>query len=164
MNEDQYLDLRREVRFGQEFQRLTPNTKQVAFVASFLSKFIFGEILVCTSIFRKQSTDSGVHSLYRAIDFQPLTHIQNTYRLLQMMNSLFVYDARVIDTPEVFKPEELLHREKLQVADQNAFHGTACHIHLQTHPCTTHLTKHLTIDLLAMAGKDSANFQPIKLG
>lgn len=163
MNEDQYIHFG-VAKHGEEFQRLDPKTKQVALVISFLAKNLFGETLETTSIFRKQTTDSGIHALYRAIDFKPLQKIENTYRLIQMTNSLFIYDSRTIDSPEVFKPQELEQRKKLQVVAENPFHGTSCHIHVQTHPTTSFLTKHLTVDLLALAGKDSANFVPMRLG
>ena len=162
MNEDQFIHFG-QAKHGEEFQRLDPKTKQVASIISFLSKTLFGETLETTSIYRKQTVDSGIHSLYRAVDLKPLKKIENTYRLIQMVNGLFVYDSRTIDAPESFKPDELEKRKKLQVADQNVYHGTAAHIHIQTHPTTTFLTKHLTVDLLTMAGKDSANFKPLDL-
>lgn len=163
MNEDQFIHFGKPIH-SEEFQRLDAKTKQVAGVMAYLAKNLFGEILETTSIYRKKSNDSGIHELFRAIDFKPLKKIENTYRLIQMVNSLFIYDSRVIDEPESFKPEELEKRKKLQVVDSNPYHGTGFHIHIQTHPCTSFLTKHLTVDLLAIAGKDSANFHPVSLG
>lgn len=159
---DQFFDYG-QASHSAEFQRCEPNLKLVAHVCAFLATTLFNERLRTTSVFRKKTTDSGIHEAYRAIDFAPLKKIENTYLLLRMINKLFVYDSRVIDTPEIFKMEELHRRQGLQVANENPWHGTNLHIHLQARPETTWMTKHLTIDLLTMAGKDSANFKPLDL-
>lgn len=145
---DQYIHYG-DAKHSEEFQRLHPNAKMVAYIASFLSKTLFNELLTTTSIYRKKSKDSGIHGYFRAIDFAPLQNIANTYRLIQMMNLLFVYD-----------PE----RPQFQVADSNPFHGTGYHIHLQVHDKTTPLTNQQMVDFLVKASHDKSNFRPITLG
>ena len=164
MNEDQYLDLSANARFGEEFQRLDPMLKKICGQAGYFAFHILGERLKANCIFRKAGTiqgESGIHSEWRAIDFHILSKPELTLCLIRAVNQLFVYDSRVIDTPEIFKPDELLKRQGMFVAHPNTFHGTGAHIHFQSHPNTVFLTKHLTVDFLAMYGRDSANFKGV---
>lgn len=141
---DQFLEYK-DAKHGAEFQRLSPNTKLVAFVASFLSKTLFNETLMVTSIYRKKTSDSGIHEGYRAIDFKPLKDISNTYRLIEMLNQIFTYDPL---------------RTQIKVAHPNPYHGTAPHIHLQSHDSTCVLTKPRLMEFLAQASKDQSSFKP----
>lgn len=147
MNEDQYIHFG-DARHAGEWNRLVPIARHVAYVASFLSKTFFSELLSTTSIYRKKTADSGIHEHFRAIDFSPLKNMADTYRLIEMINALFIYD-----------PD----RPNLKVAMENPFHGTGCHIHLQVHEKTTHITNQQMVDFLARAGHDKSNFHPVKL-
>ena len=165
MNEDEFLDLSENARFGEEFQRLDPMLKKIAGTAGYFSFHILGEKLKAHSIYRKEGTikgETGIHSQFRAIDFKLLSKPELTMCLIRAINQLFVYDSRVIDTPEIFKAEELQKRQGMFVAHPNPFHGSGAHIHLQSHPNTVFMTKHLTVDLLALYGKESANFASVK--
>jgi len=132
-----------------EFQRLHPKAREVAHIASMLANILFKErFLTTTSIYRKKTTDSGIHEGYRAIDFKPMTNIADTYRLIEMVNSLFFYDP---DRPNI------------KVAHTNPYHGTAPHIHIQVHDKTTSMPTHKTTQFLAQASKDQAAFKPLDL-
>lgn len=133
MNIDEYIHYS-DPKHSEEFQRLHPKAREVASVAAFLSKTLFGELLITTSIFRKKTTDSGIHEQWRAIDFKPLSEVAFTYKLIEMLNHIFVYDPT---------------RLEMKVVHPNPYHGTACHIHIQVHPNTVCLTdeKKLFINL-----------------
>lgn len=148
MNLDEYIHFT-HVKQGEEFQRLAPMCQKVAQVASLLAMALFNERLICTSIFRKKTTDSGIHEGYRAIDFAPLKTIENTYLLIRWINWIFTYD-----------PE----RPLMRVAGENPYHGTGFHCHFQTHPNTTFQPKSVLVLLLAQASQDKANFKPLSLG
>lgn len=148
MSIDEYL-VYGDLKHAGEFARLDPKLKQVAQVASILSKILYGELLITTSIFRKKTNDSGIHEAFRAIDFAPLKSEVDTYRLIEIMNSIYTYDPQ---------------RPELKVVDPNPFHGTAQHFHFQVHPNTTFNTNAHKLDLIAQASQDAKNFEPIKLG
>ncbi len=137
-----------DVKQGGEFQRLHPKCQQIAYVASFLAKTLFNETLICTSIYRKKTSDSGIHEAFRAIDFKPLKNITDTYRLLEIINSIFTYDP--------LRPDK-------KCAHPNPFHGTAPHIHLQSHDSTVVTTVAQNMGFLTLASKDSHDFKPLNL-
>lgn len=141
---DMYIEYG-DVKHSGEFQRLHPKAKEVAYVASFLAKAVFNETLITTSIFRKKTSDSGIHEAFRAIDFKPMSHITYTYRLIAMLNAIYTYDE---DRPDK------------KVAHTNPFHGTAPHLHIQVHDHTSGISKAQNLELLALASKDQANFKP----
>jgi len=145
MNLDEFIHYS-DAKHAGEFQRLHPKCKQVAYVASTLSKLLFDELLYTTSVFRKKTTDSGIHESFRAIDFKPLTSIANTYRVIEIINEIYTYDPS---------------RPDLTVAHQNPFHGTACHIHLQVHDLTVVLTLPHMTQLLVQASKDKGKFKAV---
>lgn len=160
---DQYIHYS-QAKHSEEFQRLHAKIKPVAFMASVISKILFDEDLVTDSIFRKKTTDSGIHEAYRAIDFAPLSHMEYTYLLIEKINEIYTYDYRVTDTPNLFSHEELEKRKHFTVADINPWHGTNCHIHIQVCDFTGYMTNVKRNFLLAQAAKDKANFKPQSLG
>ena len=141
---DEFIQYR-DVKHGGEFQRLHPKCKEVAYIASILCKTIFNEQLNVTSIFRKKTSDSGIHESYRAIDFKPLSQEEYTYRLIEMINQLYIYDPK---------------RPNLKVAADNPFHGTAQHIHIQVHNNTTSLPAERIEYFKLLAKNDAAHFKP----
>ena len=162
MKYDEYIQYG-DLLHAEQFQRLHDKCKKVSYFASILAKTEFGSTLTTSSIFRKKTNDSGIHEAYRAIDFVPLKSISDTYRLLQMINSLYIYDSRVYDTPSIFSDEELKRRLKLRVADENPYHGTGFHIHLQVHNNTCVMTKSQELVIVAQAHKDKMVFTPKSL-
>lgn len=144
---DQYISYGR-VEHGEQFQRLYEKTKQIAYVISFLAKTLFNQQLITTSIFRKKTTDSGIHEAYRACDFAPLNSITDTYRLIEIINELYIYDP---DRPH------------LKVCEP-PYHGTGVHIHIQAHFNTTHITQSQILAFAIKAEEDKKAFQPVKLG
>lgn len=115
-----------QVKHAEEFQRVPVKLKEIALIASVITKVLFNETLSTTSIYRKKTTDSGIHEALRAIDFKPLSKPEYTYFLIEKINQIYVYD-----------PD----RPTLKVAHENPYHGTAQHIHIQCHDKTTCLTK-----------------------
>ncbi len=165
MRYDEYID-HQELKHGEEFQRLPEKLKRIAFMASILAKIMFDERLKTVSIFRKKTNakESGIHEYFRAIDFAPLSKIERTYLLIDRINDLYVYDSRVIDTPSVFSTEDLAKRKTMKVAHDNPWHGTNCHIHIQSSDFTTYMTNIDKAKFLALAENHKAHFEPIKLG
>lgn len=145
--QDEYIHYGAAIH-ASEFQRLDPKTRLVAEVASILAFLLCKQKLSTTSIFRKKTTDSGIHQCYRAIDFAPLATIQETYWLIDRINQLFIYDPA---------------RPTFKVAAENPYHGTNVHIHLQTHANTTSITTEQTLQILARASRDKAMFKPLDL-
>ena len=141
----QYTDARQ----GEEWQRLHPKCKQVVTFASFVANFLFGEkFLVCTRIFDKKTKDSGIHELYRAFDAKPLQNMVFTYKLIEIVNNAFVYD-----------PE----RPEFQVVHPNPYHGTAPHLHFQSHDRTCIVSPEKQQLFLAQINTDHMNFKPMVL-
>lgn len=139
-----------DVRQGEEWQRLHPKCRQVVTVAAFLANQLFGEkFLICTRIFAKKTSDSGIHELYRAFDAKPFQNMCLTYSLIEKINSIFVYD-----------PE----RPDMKVAHPNPYHGTAPHMHFQVHDHTCFLTPEKNQIYLAQIALDHAAFKPMVLG
>ena len=144
---DEFIQYR-EAKHGGEFGRLHDKTKQIATLASIISKLLFNENLLVTSIYRKKTNDSGIHEAYRAIDFKMLTKPEYTYRLIEILNAIYTYDPK---------------RPNLKVAHENPFHGTGAHIHIQAHDYTTGLTEDKILALTAKAQADQTAFKPIAL-
>lgn len=142
------------VEHGAEFQRLHQRAKEVAWVTSFIAQAIFKQQLVTTSIYRKKTNDSGIHEAFRAIDFAPLSTTEDTYRLIDMVNGLFIYDSKTSDPK----------RMQLKVADENPYHGTGYHIHIQVHDNTAHISEPQRLAFLIKADHDKSVFQPKPLG
>ena len=141
---DEFIQYR-DVKHGGEFQRLHSKCKEVAYIASILSKTLFNEQLNVTSIFRKKTTDSGIHEQFRAIDFKLLSKPEYTYRLIELINQIYTYDPK---------------RPNLKVAHENPYHGTGAHLHIQTHSNTTGLTEDRAVFFALRAKNDEANFHP----
>lgn len=131
-----------------EWEKLAPKCKEVANVMDSLARLLFGQDLLCTSIFRRRTTDSGIHEQYRAIDFAPLHDITDTYRLITILNAIYTYDPL---------------RLNMSVVHPNPYHGTAPHIHVQVHANTCVTTKLNLMQLLAQASRDRSNFRPVDL-
>lgn len=148
MKYDEYIHFG-DLKHGEEFQRLDPKIKEIAYVYSFLAHVLFDLTVVTTCIFRKKTNDSGVHEQYRAIDFRLLPHIWQTYFLIQIINTIYTYD-----------PE----RPALKVAVDNPFHGTGGHTHLQSHANTVAVSKAKITEYLTRASRDLHDFQPKPLG
>lgn len=132
-------------KHGEEFQRLLLKVKEISLISSILVKVLFNETLVTTSIFRKKTSDSGIHEAFRAIDFKPLSKPEYTYKLIEMINQIWAYDPK---------------RPNLKVAHDNPFHGTGAHIHLQAHDNTTCLTPERIEYFRLLAKNDEHNFKP----
>lgn len=138
-----------ELKHAEEFQRLHPMCKEVCAVLSFIAFQTTNEKLTTTSIYRKKTCDSGIHEDYRAVDFRLMSHIQDSYRMIEVINSIYTYDP--------IRPE-------LKVAAPNPFHGTGGHIHIQVHDNTTYMTRMKKVELITKASHDLHNFQAIPLG
>ena len=141
---DEFIQYR-DVKHGGEFQRLHVKCREVAYIASILSKTLFNEQLNVTSIFRKKTTDSGIHEQFRAIDFKPLSKEEYTYRLIEMINLIYTYDPK---------------RPNLKVAAENPYHGTGQHIHIQVHDNTTGLSPDRIEYFKLLAKNDAFKFKP----
>ncbi len=132
-----------------QYQKLPPTLITICNVIDLLAHHVLGEEhLIVTSIFRPKTTDSGIHSMFRAIDFAIFKESgeEGTLRMAEMINSIYKYDYQ---------------RPEMQVANTTLYHGTAPHLHIQVHSNTSamdamHL-KTLTISLAAQ----KKNFQPL---
>lgn len=160
---DEFIQYGR-VEHSEQFRKLHATAIQVAYIASILSKTFFNQTLTTTSIFRKKSNDSGIHSAYRAIDFKLLPNIEETYLLVEMINKIYTYDSRPFDHPSLFPKDKLEKRKALKVAHDNPFHGTGGHIHIQVSDFTTFLTNDHKKSLILQATADLKNFQATPLG
>lgn len=128
-----------------EFNYLPAMLKKICYTAAFLSRTLYGEKLHTTSVFRKRTSDSGIHAAYRAIDFKPLENMVNTYRFIEIVNSIFTYDPS---------------RPALKVVHENPYHGTGAHLHFQVHDKTCYTTAEQSLRISAQITKDSQEFQP----
>lgn len=139
---DDYIDFG-QLKHAEEYQKLPEVLKKICLTASSLAFWEFGQKLITTSIWRKKNTDSGIHEAYRAVDFAPLAEDVHTYRLIEIINSIYVYDPL---------------REKLLVAHPNPYHGTGKHIHFQCHKNTTIITAQKTDQLATQSNLDRIRF------
>ena len=137
-----------DARHGEEFQKLHQDIKELAYIASAIALVSFKEKLMTTSIYRKKTNDSGSHEAMIAIDFAPMTTMEKTYRLIEIMNSIYTYDPA---------------RPHMLVAEP-PYHGTNAHIHLQAREFTTVLSPEQLGKLTVIASEDKAKFVPMKLG
>lgn len=108
-----------------EYNKIPPVLTKIVFVTDFLAQQLFGENgITITSIYRPKTTDSGIHSEYRAVDLAIFEKSgqEGTYRMARFINSIWTYDYT---------------RPNMQVANTTLYHGTAPHLHLQTHSNTS---------------------------
>lgn len=138
----------REQHLHTEYDKLNAKLRDICHVADTLAVFLFEEQLLVTSIWRKKTTDSGLHELYRAIDFRCLQPMERTYRLIDLLNEIYIYDPA---------------RPTMKVAHPNPYHGTAPHIHLQVHPNTVSLTPKQVEDFKMRQEVHERNYKPQKL-
>lgn len=132
-------------KHGAEFQRLNDRLKQIAFIASIVSFVSFGEKLITTSIYRKKTENtSNAHEHYIAVDFAPLSTIEKTYRIIEIINFIYTYDEKRPGKKVALPP----------------YHGTNPHIHLQAREFTVPMTECQMGLLTSLAVEDKSKFTP----
>ncbi len=132
-----------------QYQKIPPQLVAICNTLDFVAHQILGEEhIIITSIFRPKTTDSGIHSMFRAVDFAIFKDSgeEGTLRMAEIINAIYKYDYQ---------------RPAMQVANTTLYHGTAPHLHIQCHGNTSAMDAmhYKTLSLTLTAQKK--NFVPL---